>query len=216
MELTVSQAAKLAGVTPRRLQQAAAAGDLPVQRVVGRTQLVDSAVLQAFLRLARSGRRWGGRTARAALDLLDHGDTGELAGSELARLRTRLRGMSAADIAYRLGGTANWYRYRSVDPRGSVAHRVRTTGPSLLAGPGLADQLGLLPGGSANLYGVVGDLTAAEAEFGLILDGEGDIFLAERSGDDGAGATLVDLFLFGDVRESAAAAGELERRAAAC
>lgn len=217
MELTLSRAAEMAGVTTRRLQQATASGDLPVQRVAGRTQLVDSAILAAYLRVSRSGRPWESRTARAALDLLGHAETSALAGSELSRLRSRLRRMKAADIAYRLGGTANWYRFRSVDQtHDQIAQQVRRTGPSLLDDRTLADQLGLLPGASGNLYGVVADLSAAEAEFGLILDGEGDVFLTERTGDDGAGEVLVDVFLFGDARESAAAAVELERRAVAC
>ena len=216
MELTVTQAAEVAGLTARVLQQATASGVLPVQRVAGRTQLIDSAVLQAYLRLSRSGRRWDGRTAKAALDLLDAGETRALSGSELSRLRARLRRISAADIAHRLGATANWYRYRSVNhTRDEVARQVRPTGPTLLEDPRLADRLGLLPGGSDSLYGVVNDLSLVEAESGLILDGEGDIFITERI-RNGVGAGLVDLFLFGDARESAAAATELERRAAAC
>jgi hypothetical protein len=217
MEVTITSAAHIAGVTARRLQQATASGELPVQRVAGRTQLVDSAILGAFLRQSRAGRRWEARTSRAALDLLGSVASRELAGPELSRLRSRLRRMSAADIAYRLGASANWYRYRSVDhTRDEVAQHVHPTGPSLLDDATQAEQLGLLPGVSSNLYGVVRDLSAAEAELGLILDGEGDVFLVERSETGGTEEALVDLYLFGDARESAAAAAELERRAAAC
>jgi hypothetical protein len=179
--------------------------------------LVDSAILEAFLRLSRSGRRWEAGSAQAALDLLGSAGRGARVEPELTRLRSRLRRMTAADVAHRLGSSANWYRYRSVEhTRDQVAAKVRLTGPSLLADPALAAQLGLLPGASDNVYGVVHDLSTAEAELGLILDGEGDIFLTERSSDGGAAEALVDLYLFGNARESTAAAAELARRAAAC
>ncbi len=217
MELTISRAAEFAGVTARRLQQAAEAGDLPVQRVAGRTLLIDSAVLAAYLRTSRPGRRWGSRSAQAALELLDDGRTTLLSGSELSRLRTRLRGLSAADIAHRLNAASGWFRYRSVeDGPGGVLERVRATGPSALSDGGLAEQLGLLPGPAHSVFGVVDDLSRAEIELALVLDGEGDIFLVERVGIGGIAQTLVDIFLFGDARESVAAGAELERRGAAC
>ncbi len=67
------------------------------------------------------------------------------------------------------------------------------------------------------LYGRTTDLDRIESEFGLVLDDEGDIFLA-GSAQTGVGefAVLVDLYLFGDARGSHAAAMEIERRAREC
>ena len=217
MELPLADAARIAGVSARRLQQATAAGDLPPHRVMGRTQSVDSAILLAFMRSARSGRRWGPRSRRAVLDLLTEGETDAMNGSELSRLRSNLRHLGAPEIAHRLGATSNWHRYRSLGiARHDLANHARATGPSILADPQWAELLGLLPGPADNVYGIVDDLTAMEAKLDLLVDAEGDIFLVERSGDGDMAEKLVDLFLFGDTRGSAAAATELQRRAGAC
>ncbi len=217
MEMTISRAAEVAGVTTRRLQQAAETGDLSVQRVAGRTLLIDSAVLAAYLRTSRSGRRWGHRTARAALELLNDGRTTLLSGSELSRLRSRLSVLSGAGIAHKLNAAAGWFRYRSVgEASAETLAGVRLTGPSALTDERLAEQLSLLPGPASSVFGVVDDLSMAEVELALVPDGEGDIFLAERASAGGTAQILVDIFLFGDARESAAAELELERRGAAC
>lgn len=173
-------------MTTRRLQQAAETGDLSVQRVAGRTLLIDSAVLAAYLRTSRSGRRWGHRTARAALELLNDGRTTLLSGSELSRLRSRLSVLSGAGIAHKLNAAAGWFRYRSVgEASAETLAGVRLTGPSALTDERLAEQLSLLPGPASSVFGVVDDLSMAEVELALVPDGEGDIFLAERASAGG-------------------------------
>lgn len=133
-------------MTTRRLQQAAETGDLSVQRVAGRTLLIDSAVLAAYLRTSRSGRRWGHRTARAALELLNDGRTTLLSGSELSRLRSRLSVLSGAGIAHKLNAAAGWFRYRSVgEASAETLAGVRLTGPSALTDERLAEQLSSCP-----------------------------------------------------------------------
>lgn len=210
-------AAVLAGVGVRRLQQAAAEGVLPVQRVVGQVQLVDSTTLRAFTRASRRGRRWSPRVAQAALELLGEGSTAALEGSELSRLRSGLRVMDAGDIAHRLGAAAGWFRYRSLEfSTEAIADRVELTGPSALRDEQLAARLGLVAGPSVAVFGVVPDLAAAEADLALSVDGEGEVFLAQRDRAGGEVSVLVDMFLMGELRESQAAAAELEGRAVKC
>ncbi|MCL2784441.1 MAG: hypothetical protein FWD55_03190 [Propionibacteriaceae bacterium] len=216
MELTLAQAAAGAELSVRRFQEAVSSGDLPIHRVVGTTQTVDSAILNAFLRAQAHGRRWAPNTRQAALDLLSGETVTTLTGSALSRLKSRLRTLPVSALAYHLGASRGWYRYRSTDlPRVEVEQEVIPTGPSLLGDTAYATRLGLVAGPSNNLYATVTDLDSTEATLRLIIDSEGDIFLTERTTPTMV-ASLIDLYLFGDVRESLAAEEELIRRLRAC
>ncbi len=213
MELTLSQAAKISGQTTRRLQQAAAAGDLPLHRMLGRTQTVESTIFQAWMRAQARGRRWEDTMRLAAISLLD-GDGGKaVTAPRRSELRSTLKGLDAGEIAHRLGATRGWFRFRSTTHnRSQVATAVTPTGTS-----GITDSLSaplMMARGEDQLYGRTDDLDQVEAQFGLVLDDEGDIFLADNT-RTGAGelAVLVDLYLFGDIRSSEMAAHEIGRRA---
>ena len=216
MELTLKQAAIQAELSVRRLQEAVSSGDLPLHRVAGTTQTVDSAILNAYLRAQAHGRRWAPHTRQAALDLLRGRAVTTLDGSALSRLKSRLRTLPVSALAYHLGASRGWYRYRCADlTRGEVEQVATPTGPSLLSDAAFATGLGLVAGTSDNLYATVTDLDSAEVTLRLIIDSEGDIFLTERTASTLV-VSLIDLYLFGDAREFLAAEAALVQRLRAC
>lgn len=206
MELTVAQVAGQHARTERFVQQAVRSGDLPALRLVGRLVLVDDLAATAWARALAPGRRWAAGVREAALDLLSTGRTDRLSSSERSRLRTRLRGMSAAGMAHAAGGLdGGWARYR-------VA-RV----PDLpRVGPSVADQsgLGIVPGAGWVTFVETADLDRLELQHDVILDADGNLGVVERpASDTRAARVLLDSYLLGDARLSAAAGTELERRA---
>lgn len=216
MELTLSQAAKISGQTTRRLQQAVAAGDLPLHGITGRTQTIEATIFQAWTRAQAHGRRWEDSMRLAAISLLEGGGAAALTSPRRSELRSALKALNTAEIAHRLGATRGWFRYRSATGTpDEIATAVMPTGVSGLT-RNLSARLLMSPD-QRQLYGRTNNLERIEAEFGLIVDDEGDIFLADntRTGS-GELAVLVDLYLFGDTRSSRASAAEIERRAAEC
>lgn len=206
MELTVARAASQHGRTERFVQLALQRGDLPGLRRVGRATVFDDVAATAWSRSLARGRRWSPEVASAALDMLSHGRTERLSSSERSRLRARLRSMSAQEIAHAAGGLGRgWGRYR--------VSRI----PGLdRVGPSRVDQseLGILPGRAWMTFAQTEDLDAFELETDSLLDADGNLGMVERpSVDDRIARVLLDTYLLGDVRLSAAAATELEARA---
>lgn len=206
MELTVAQVAEQYGRTERFVQQAVRSGDLAALRLVGRLALVDDLAAMAWVRALAPGRRWAEEVREAALDLLSTGRTDRLSSSERSRLRSRLRGMSAAAMAHAAGGLGGgWARYRAAN----VPQLSRV-------GPSVADQagLGIVPGAGWVTFVETDDLDRFELAHDVILDADGNLGVVERpvSGPRPA-RVLLDSYLLGDARLSAAAATELERRA---
>src|SRR5664280_369726 len=204
MEMTVAQAARQHARTDRFVQQALRSGALPGHRVFGRATSVDDVAVQAWSRAL--GRRWTEQVREAALDLLSTGRTDRLSGSERSRLRSRLRGMSATDMAHAAGGLGAWARYRGKSPIGLVR-----IGPSA-ADPG---ELGIVGGEGWLTFVQTDALDRFGIDQDVILDADGNIGVIERSTvDDRVARILLDTYLLGDARQSAAAAAELQRRAA--
>ena len=204
MELTVAQIAGQHGRTPRFVQQAVRSGDLSALRLMGRLAVMDDLAATAWARSLARGRRWSGDVRDAALDLLSTGRTDRLSSSERSRLRSRLRGMSAAAMAHAAGGLGGWARYRV--PRVPDLPRV---------GPSAVDQtaLGIVAGGGWVTFIETGDLGVLESEHDVILDADGNLGVLERPRSDLRSArVLLDTYLLGDARLSAAAATELEGR----
>src|SRR5665811_2003167 len=137
MEMTVAQVARQHARTDRFVQQALRSGALSGHRVLGRATSVDDVAVQAWSRALGRGRRWTDQVREAALDLLSTGRTDRLSASERSRLRSRLRGMLATDMAHAAGGLGAWARYRGTAPIGLVR-----IGPSAV-NPG---ELGIVPG----------------------------------------------------------------------
>nr|NLI50767.1 hypothetical protein [Propionibacterium sp.] len=205
MELTVAQVAGQHARTPRFVQQAVRSGDLPALRLVGRLVVMDDLAATAWARSLARGRRWSSEVRDAALDLLSTGRTGRLSSSERSRLRSRLRGMSAAAIAHAAGGLGAWARYRVMQV------------PDLpRVGPSVVDEIGLgiVPGGGWVTFVETVDLTGFELTQDVILDADGNLGVVERPRPDPRIArVLLDTYLLGDARVSSAAATELESRA---
>ena len=206
MEMTVAQVARQHARTDRFVQQALRSGALSGHRVLGRTTSLDDVAVQDWSRTLGRGRRWTEQVREAALDLLSTGRTERLSASERSRLRSRLRGMSATDMAHAAGGLGAWARYRGNAPPGLVK-----IGPSA-ANPG---ELGIVRGEGWLTFVQTDDLDRFEIDQDVILDADGNVGVIERSTvDDRVARILLDTYLLGDARQSAAAAAELERRAA--
>lgn len=192
----MADAARIAGVTPRTAQRALNDGRLGIARTVGRQSTTDDLAVLAWMRTKARGRKWSSRTRDAALDLLSGGRGESIPASARSRLRSALRELSAAQIASS-AWVGVWSRYRTL---GEVEVQ--------LIGPSVAD-LGLVPGESFVRFADVSDLDRFEASQLVVADPDGDLVVLERPHDDRLAQVLVDAYVLGDARESAASAAEL-------
>lgn len=182
-------------------------GHLTPLRQVGRTMIVDDLAALAWSRTATRGRPWSSSTANAALDLLTTGSTAGVPGTVRTRLARRLRTMTARQMAHASGGLGPWGRYL-----GAERVQLDPIGPSRLD---LA-ELGIVGPGGWMTFARVANLDEFELDADVRRDGNGDLGAVERSAEDGRMArALLDAYLVGDARVSAAAARELEVRARA-
>jgi excisionase family DNA binding protein len=111
--VTTEDAAERLGVSRRQVQRLIASGELAAQRTAGDAWLVDALALNALARARPSrGRPWTAETAWAALWWLSGLDVDWLGGRTEARLRDRLRSLSANDLvlAARRRATAHHFR----------------------------------------------------------------------------------------------------------
>lgn len=207
MELTLGDVAVRHGVTQRAVQQAVALGQLAPLRRVGKAYLVDDLAAQAWMRSSSRGRRWSAVVREAALDLLTSGTTRLISGPEKSRLARRLRVMDARGIAHASGGLGIWARYSTAE-----SAPLDAIGPSAVA----MSELGILEGESWLSFGRTEDLDAFETEHDVILSADGNLGIVERSEPDNRLArVLLDAYLLGDARVSAATAVRLEECASA-
>lgn len=206
MELTVAQVAVQRARTERFVQQAVRSGELPALRLVGRLAVMDDLAVTAWARALAPGRRWTVEVRDAALDLLSSGRTDRLSSSERSRLRSRLREMSVAAMAHAAGGLGGgWARYRV-----TAVPDLPRVGPSAVESQGL----GIVPGAGWVTFVEAEDLDRLELEHDVILDADGNLGVVQRPRPDTRTArVLIDAYLLGDARLSAAAATELQRRA---
>lgn len=203
MEVTVAEAARIAGVSSRTVQRAVADGSLGLARVIGRQSTTDDLAVQAWLRTTCRGRKWSPRIREAALDLLSGGSGDLITSSERSRLRVALRGMNALQMASS-AWIGTWARYRSL---GEVV--LRPIGPSVVD----PSSLGMVSGESWMRFAQVDDLGHFEATQPVLADPDGDLVVVEREYDDRWARQMVDTYVLGDSRESAAAARALEAAA---
>jgi len=136
MEVTLAEAARQLGVSPRQAQRLVQNGTLTLVRKVGRSALVDSAAVLALRRIGSvPGRRWDALTAWTAVDLLETGFTDRLAGSTLSRLRGRLRDLDAAGLVLLASRRARTTRLiQTRRQRGALEEELALSGQSLLRG----------------------------------------------------------------------------------
>lgn len=203
MEITVTDAARIAGVSPRTVQRAVADGSLGLARLIGRQSTTDDLAVQAWVRTTSPGRKWSLRIREAAVDLLSGGPGDSITASERSRLRSALRVMSAQQMAAS-AWIGTWARYRTL---GEVD--LRPIGPSSVN----PSSLGMVAGESWMRFAQVDDLGRFEATQPVLADPDGDLVVIERTHDDRWARRMVDTYVLGDARESAAAGRELEAAA---
>jgi hypothetical protein len=204
MELTVGQVAHAYDRSERLVQLALRSGALAGHRTVGRVTTMDDIAARAWSRSVARGRPWTPAVRDAALDLLSNGHTERLATSERSRLTARLSSLTARDIAHAAGGLGIWSRYRGDAPYASTR-----IGPSAVD----ATQLGIVPGEGWLTFIQTDDLDRYELEHDVTLDADGNLGVVQRlCVDERPARILLDTYLLGDARQSAAAASELEGR----
>ena len=202
--MTVGQAALAYDRSERLVQLALRSGALAGHRTVGRVTTMDDIAARAWSRSVARGRPWTPAVRDAALDLLSNGRTERLAASERSRLKARLSSLTARDIAHAAGGLGTWARYCGDTPYASTR-----IGPSAVD----ATQLGIVPGEGWLTFVQTDDLDRYELEHDVTLDADGNLGVVERPGiDDRPARILLDTYLLGNARQSAAAASALEER----
>lgn len=141
---------------------------------------------------------------RSGPDLLSDGTTTHFTGSELSRLRRLLRSSTVRHVAYLAGGLGGaWGRYRPLETPDGIAP----------IGPTTTDDIMHVGGSQRMTCGAVPDLDEFERQVLVAPDGDGNLGVVERRLDTRAARILLDTYLLGDSRESAAAAQALKERA---
>ncbi len=216
MDITVTEAAEELGLDERTVRAHVMSGRLQVTRVIGRTQLIEHAGVQALQRGSGRGRLWNATTAWAALELLDIRTTRRLGGSERSRLRARLRGISVAQLAHLASGRGRLRRFAQVrGDRERLRAQVQLSGVTALEDEDVASVFDLVGSPSRLTMGYVPDLREVALRNGLVESAEGDVFLRELGEHQayiGLSTIALDLYELGDTRESAAGARFLGSR----
>ncbi|MEX5270395.1 hypothetical protein [Kocuria sabuli] len=216
MELTIAEAAVRLGVTPRQAQRLAEAGRLQVVRRVGRTLLVEDTSVTALARdRSGAGRRWNGRTAWAAIELLEHGRTDRVTGSTASRLRRRLPQLSADELMHLATDRAQTMRLTQTRRRrDALEAALMLSGRSALAEPAMAARFGLAGGDTGIVEGYVlrENLAELQERFGLMPDAEGEVLLrvADQAPVAGIVTSALDLAERGITRERSPARAVLQ------
>lgn len=196
---TSGTAAKRLGLSRRQVNRAAVTGRIVTDRIGGINVVSDRAIVAAA-RTASRGRRWSELSARAALELIEHGETRLVSGSARSRLKARLRSATAADLGYQL-----------------LTERVslwRETGASPSAfGEALSRELGLAVDGGLVVV-VAAEAPRRARELRLVEDIEGDVLLVESDSASRLALGAVGLYAFGGPRESSTAEAWLMRQIA--
>lgn len=218
MAMSVAEAANHLNVTPRQVQRLVAAGDLPAQRGVGDSWMLDGSAVRERARLGVGpGRTWNPSTAWAAMDLVATGSTARLRGSALSRLRRSMRSMSAEEFVRQAQGRSQARRVSQTRRRReALSGELRLTGASALADPNLARSLGLTPGVATDLEGylVQSEWEHIAERYGLVPDVDGDVLIHVAGVEQPKITPLVvavDLCLRGSVRERSSALSVLSR-----
>lgn len=192
MSLATSQAAAELGITPRQVRRAAVSGRIVAVKA-GAAHAFSPRQVQALERTAHRGRDWSPVTQLAALDLLAWGKTHELTSTERSRLKRRIRDCEVGAL------TGQILRSR-VTLRRAASGETKSRFASALS-----SELGLSAGGGLGVL-VAKDAAREARRARLGLDDSGDIAVVE--GDEAHRKVLeaLALYMYGDARESSAAA----------
>jgi hypothetical protein len=195
METATAAAASQLGVSQRQVQRLARNGRLVSRDIAGRTVVAGRSVV-AMSRSSARGRRWEERTVAAACELLERGSTGRIAGSQRSRLRTRLRTIALAELAYQVLGDRVTL-WRSANREDSTTDR-------------LAD--GLSTTGERLDVKVTHDATTLARRLRMIEDADGDTIVVELETEARGVVEDIALYAYGDVRTSSAAGQRIRAR----
>ncbi|MHA6694653.1 hypothetical protein [Homoserinimonas sp. A520] len=192
MSLSTSQAAAELGVTARQMRRAAVSGRI-VAAKSGAAHAFSPRQVQALERTSHRGRDWTETAQRAALDLLADGKTAELTSTERSRLKRRIRDSE-------VGALAGQILRGRVTLRRAATDETKSRFVSVLV-----SELGLSAGGGLGVL-VAKDAAREARRARLGLDDSGDIAVVE--GDEAHRKVLeaLALYMYGDARESSAAA----------
>lgn len=193
MSLSTTQAAKELGVSARQVRRAAVSGRIVATRH-GASHAFSQRQVQALERTVHRGRNWTETAQQAALDLLATGETTELTGTERSRLKSRIRVAGVGTLAGQI------LRGR-VSLRRAVSDESKSRFVSVLTG-----ELGLSAGGGLGVL-VAKDATREARKARLGLDDSGDIAVIEGDEKHRSVLEALALYVYGDARESSAAAG---------
>lgn len=197
MEIPTGTAASQLGVSQRQVQRLARSGRIIHRSVAGRTVVAGRSLVAASRSMAR-GRRWDERTVVAASELLEHGVTEQVSGSQRSRLRARLRRMSVAELAYQaLGERVSLWRSTQ------SAAAARNTSVD-----------GLSAAGSRLEVTVTQNAAALARQTRMIEDADGETILIELDTDAPGAVEDIALYAYGDERTSSAASQRIEARQA--
>jgi hypothetical protein len=182
--LGVSEAATRLGVSTRQVQHLVAGGTL---RQLARG-VIDQASVERLIavRSASHTRAWSEATAWGAVSLLSGATASWMGPSQRARLKARLRTMTAAEVVERARDRAEVTRYTG---HASSAPRLRS---ELIETASAAAALGLADAGSVYGYLAASVESATVARHGLRRDEAGRFTLR---------ATGVDLAVVADLAE---------------
>jgi hypothetical protein len=165
----VSEAARLLGVSERRVQQMATSGDL----TLAARGLVDRTSLDHHLatRQGRRTRAWSSETSWAAVALLCGVEVGWLGTVQKSRLRASLRATDAQALVSRVRNRARIHRYAGHD---STAARLRNE----IVVVHLASELGIAGDeGQVDGYVATDTLSDLVMRHALVEDSQGQYAL---------------------------------------
>lgn len=197
MSLTVTEAARELGISDRQVREAIYVGSLEAKQF-GSSYVISVRRLQAFSRQRHRGRNWSRETQEAALALLSGQHVFGLNGSEISRLKRRIKN---ADVAMLVGqimrGRYSLRRQASSDSELSIRNAINK-------------DLGLSESGGLKVL-AMHKVSERAREMRLALDDTGDIVAVEGSTAYQKILEACALYLFGDVREHSAASDWLRR-----
>lgn len=192
------EASEVLGITQRQVQNAVKDGLLTAQRI-GNALAVYERQVFALRRMKLSGRRWNHETVLAALDLLSGSAVTTVHGSQLSRLKAKLRTISDAELAGRvLAGKVTLYR--------GTAEQQRSIGSAL------SGEMALIGGGTSVI--VDQDTARTARSLGLHADPEGNVVAFDGSSMHAAVVEALVYTVYGASRERSAGSEWLKARRA--
>lgn len=180
--VTTREAGQRLGITQASVRQLVGSGQLTVMGKAGRVLLLNrSSVERQAAAGTRRGRAWTPKVAWAALTMLSGGNPGWISSSEKSRLKSRLRGRTAEDVALLARHKDRVRRYRvTQDGMPILQDHLIPGGVSALRSEAVAARFGLTGGsGIVEGYVMLGDAEQLAAALGMVEDPDGNAIVRE-------------------------------------